>query len=73
MEEIAKSIVDFVLQRADIGHIALIAFCAVSVWALKSMRQDLRECANNYVTDNKAVTAALVEFSLLLGQIRDKL
>lgn len=73
MGEITKALTGIVSQQGDIGHVALFVVLLASLYAIKLLRDDLKECATNYINDSKQATAAYVELMTIIRDMRDKL
>ena len=68
-----QAISHIINTQGDMGYIALLLVSIASIYGLKLLRDDLKECATNYIEDSKRATAAFTEFTVILREMKDKL
>lgn len=73
MDSIFSAIAGIIERQGDLAHAVLMLAVIALLYIIKLMREDLHECAQNYLQDNRMGTAALTEFTVILNQLKDKL
>lgn len=71
MDKLFGAIADVFSSQGDIGHITLAVVLVAAIYAIKLLRDDLKECAQNYIEDSKKATAAYTELIMLVRDLRD--
>lgn len=72
-ETFTDALAHIISTQGDIGHVALLIVLLAALYALKLLRDDLKECAVNYINDSRMATAAYTELMTIVREIKEKL
>ena len=69
-EGVVDALTNIIKVQGDIGHVALFIVLAAALYALKLLRDDLKECATNYINDSRLSTAAYTEMMTVFREMK---
>lgn len=70
-EGIQDAFIHIISTQGDIGHIALLIVLLAALYMIKLLRDDLKECAMNYINDSKLATAAYTELMTIIREFKN--